>query len=133
MKKTLTTIALLIASLFFCQAILAQGYTASKTAASPKPPEVVAKKIQTEKVTYPVVSPAIPEKALHSTAGLKTSQPMPKITKVDEPAQQAKANQSNPQPTSASFQRTDNLVVPKKVQNEIPDSKSPPPPVRIKE
>jgi hypothetical protein len=129
MKKSFFYSTILAGMLLFTSATRAQQ--AKQTGASPKPPEAMGKVLQPDKTsaTEPVVSPAIHEKTLPSTADLKTKVDMPKIIKGNE-LKQANSNQASPQPVQVTPRRTDNLTLPKSHQTEIPDSKSPPPPLR---
>ena len=107
---------------------------AKQTDASAKPPVAIGKKLDSDKsksVPDPVVAPASTDKDLPSTAGAKSSQDMPKLTKGNE-QKQAKADQTYSQPSSTVPQRTDNLVAPKHGQ-EIRDAVPPPVPAKIKE
>ena len=131
MKKSLYYLTMIAGMLLFSLSTHAQQHM--QTPASPKPPEAAGKKLQSDKlanVTEPVVSPVVADQAVTIDPKLKSSEANPKITKMNE-QEQSKASQTNIQPVSSIPPRTDNLVMPKNLQKDIPDSKSPTAPAKI--
>lgn len=133
MKKSIFHLTILAGMLSFSLSSNAQQ--ARQTANSPKPPEVKGKILQSDQAAAnPVVSPAtVAEKSLPTATDIKPSQSMLKITKTND-QQQAKAGQSNPQPSTATMPPpVDHPTLLKNQQTEIPGSKISPVSNRIKE
>ena len=132
MKKHFFYLAILTGTVLFSLNTSAQK--TRETGVSPKPPVATGDQLQTARAGTPdpVVSPAVTENGLHSTADHRSSQGMPLIIKANDQQQQIKVNQVSGKPLPGSVQAGNgNLLLPNKSQQEIPDSKSGPAPIRI--